>query len=288
MTLLLDLRLITVQVRRKKSRSEIFFAPGEQEICSVRNHNLDRSQGGSGECTSALSRYPTPSTGPINQLPPVAAGSLSTFHHMAQLDDIAHAEDDSMISTSPEQTDSIYSRQVLPAQSLSSTIPTGQAPGVSNAQPANLVIHTQAVHCISADKASKSSGEGIKDKLPLWKTQFKIVLHLPDGSIKIRIAKLDTGSSVDVMSKRVADCLDMKMEPYYGEDVIPLGGAMTPLGQLTLDWHVMERSVTYTTTFLVLDGEDFDVLLSESTIGSNKFYTVNSNVFFVNRGYYDI
>lgn len=209
MTLLLDLQLITVQVRRKKSRSEPFFAPGEQEICSVRN------QGG---CTSALSRYPTPPTDPINQLPPIAANSSSTFHDMAQLDHGAHAE-------------------------------------------------------------SKLSGEAS------WKSQFKIVFHMPNGSIKIRIAVLDTGATVDVMTKKVADSLGVEMEPYYGEDLIPLKGALAPLGQVTLDWHVINRIVTYTTTFLVVDCEGFDVLLGESTIKNNKFYTVNSKVFLVKRGY---
>lgn len=110
---------------------------------------------------------------------------------------------------------------------------------------------------------------------PVWKTTFKIVIHRRDTSI-MRVAKLDSGANVDVMSKRVADSLGMKLEPYFGEDNLALGGRKTPLGQLTLDWHVMGKGRTYTSTFLILDVENFDVLLGDKTIGEVEFNAPNT------------
>ena len=107
-----------------------------------------------------------------------------------------------------------------------------------------------------------------------------MVIHLPDTS-KTRVAKLDTGADVNVMSKPVADALGMKLEQYFGEDIMPLGGRMTPLGQLTLDWHVMGKEETYTNTFLVLDMKGFDVLLSDKTIGQIGFWTRNHKIWYL-------
>lgn len=109
-----------------------------------------------------------------------------------------------------------------------------------------------------------------------WKTTFRMVLHLHDISIT-RIAKLDTGVEVDLVSNRVANDLDMKMKPYHGEDFMALGGRMRPLGQLTLDWHVIGKEKTYTTTFLVVEAEEFDVLLGDKTIGEITFYNSNDD-----------
>lgn len=210
---------------------------------------------------------------------------MITSHSMASLDHVAHTEDDSMILTSLEQVDSTQSRLVSPLQSESTTITVEQASRAGNAQSIDLDIQTQTVQCIPADGASNSSRGGTKGELlSSWKTQFKMVIHLPKDGSKTRIAKLDTGSSVDLVSKSVAEALDMKMEPYYDGDVVPLGETMTPLGQLTLDWHVMGKGKTYTTTFLILDSKEFDVLLSDETIWKIGFYTVNKDIWYLEKG----
>ena len=117
--------------------------------------------------------------------------------------------------------------------------------------------------------------------LPLAQANsFKIVIHLPDGqSTKTRNAILDTRSSVDFIGESLADSLKMTVDPYKGENLV--GGTITPLGQLNLDWHVMGKTKTYTTRFLVLNSDrtkDFDVLLGSDTISSIGFYSSSPNV----------
>ena len=268
---------------RKKSRSNASLAPCDEEIDATGDGKQDQSQGNSSEDTNAFSKYPIPSTRPIIELPSVAANSILNPHSTASFGPVTHVEDN-MVLTPPDQADSSPSRVVSPLEPESRTITVEQASSASDAQPVNLDIQTQIVQSIAADGASVSSRGGTQGEIPSsWKTQFKMVIHLPKEGSKTRIAKLDTGSAVNVVSKSVADALGMKMEKYYGGDVVPLGGKMTPLGQLTLDWHVMERAKTYTTTFLVLDTEDFDVLLSDETIGRIGFYTVNREIWYLRK-----
>ena len=263
---------------RKKSKSNKVLAPCDEKIGSAGDDKQDQSQGSSREDTSAFTKYPIPFTRPINQRPPVAENSSSDTHSMASL---AQVEGDSKVPTRSDQADP------SPHPSASTTITVEQTSSAGNAQPVELDIQTQTVQYIPADGASNSSRGGTRGELPSsWKTQFKMVIHLPNkDSSKTRIAKLDTGSAVNVVSKPVAEALGMNMEPYYGADVVPLGGTMRPLGQLTLDWHVMGKGKTYTTTFLVLESEEFDVLLSDETIGRIGFYTVNNEIWYLNKGH---
>lgn len=118
-----------------------------------------------------------------------------------------------------------------------------------------------------------------------FKTMFNMVIHLPGDQCKTRVAKLDTGSSVDVLSQSVVDALGMELESYYGPPIAPLGTALhRPIGQLRLEWHVMGKKKTYITNFLVLDRDStrgFDALLSETTIRDVGFYTVNHDVWHI-------
>ena len=114
-----------------------------------------------------------------------------------------------------------------------------------------------------------------------WKTTFEMAFHLPNDRSITTVAKLDSGFVVDVLSQSLADSLGLTLEAYYGNVIEPLGNTITPLGQLTLDWHVMGRSKQCTTTFLVLDNnwtKGFDVLLSDDTIAKKAFYKVNKQV----------
>ncbi|KAG7004789.1 hypothetical protein G7Y79_00023g053730 [Physcia stellaris] len=115
-----------------------------------------------------------------------------------------------------------------------------------------------------------------------FKTMFNMVIHLPGDKCKTRVAKLDTGSSVDVLSQSVVDALEMELESYYGPPIAPVGTALhRPIGQLRLEWHVMGKKKTYITNFLVLDRDStrgFDALLSETTISDVGFYTAANDV----------
>ena len=162
-----------------------------------------------------------------------------------------------------------------------------QASNEGQAQAVELDIQTVGYH--SSGVTPGSSQRGTRGTVhPGWKTMFKMVIHLPNDNSKTRVAKLDTGASVDVLSQSVADALGMTLEPYTGGDVTPLGEPITPIGQLTLDWHVMAFGVTYTTTFLVLDRDStkaFDVLLSDDTIGKIGFYRVDTTVWYLRKAW---
>ena len=164
-----------------------------------------------------------------------------------------------------------------PPRSISRTISVEQASSAGDAQLVEPDIQTQATEFIPSGVANESSQrQSSGEILSGWKTRIKMVLHLHDTSIIS--AKLDTAAQLDVMSKRVAVALGTELESYSGEDVRELGGRMKPLGQLTMDWHVMSKKKTYTTTFLVVDTEEFDVLLGEKTMDEIGFYKVDKDV----------
>ncbi|KAL9120489.1 MAG: hypothetical protein Q9187_002953 [Circinaria calcarea] len=119
-----------------------------------------------------------------------------------------------------------------------------------------------------------------------FKSTFKMLIHLPDGQFGTRIGKLDTGLRVDIISQQVMDTLGIKMEPYEGPELTPIGPNIKPLGSIKLDWHIAQRQKTYTTTFAVLDtssSKAFDILLSENTIKEIGFYINDDSVWFLKR-----
>ncbi|KAL8917788.1 MAG: hypothetical protein Q9172_005690 [Xanthocarpia lactea] len=116
-----------------------------------------------------------------------------------------------------------------------------------------------------------------------WKRSFHMVIHLPNDDNAQRVTCLDTGADIDVISIHVVNSLGLAKEPYNGPALKPIGGTYTPQWQVTFDWHVADRTRTYTSTFAVLDEDhsgDFDVLLGKVTVGKYDFYVVNSNVWF--------
>ena len=103
----------------------------------------------------------------------------------------------------------------------------------------------------------------------------RIVIHLSNGGIAQRMCKLDTASAFDVVSHQMVRLLGLKMSPYSGFDIPGSSGMVRPIGTVNLDWHVAGRSVTYTTSFIVLDGfnlVNYDVLLGNATIESIGFF----------------
>ena len=162
----------------------------------------------------------------------------------------------------------------------------GQAPKDGDAKPVELDI--QALEYQPSEVVYMPSQPGTRGILPPgWKTMVKMVIHQSNKEqFKIRIAKLDTGSWFDVLSESVANDLGMKWETYDGADLAPLGPNIKPLGQLTLDWHVIGKLKTYTTTFVILDNHTtrgFDALLSDDTIGKIGFFVVNPEVFYAGK-----
>lgn len=111
-----------------------------------------------------------------------------------------------------------------------------------------------------------------------------MIIHAPQNRFGTRIAILDTGSKVNVVSQDVVNELGMTMEPYSGPDVTPIGKPIKPIGRLRLEWHIMKRKKTYRTEFLVLRADharSFDILLSQGEVARIGFYKINGAVWFL-------
>ena len=112
--------------------------------------------------------------------------------------------------------------------------------------------------------------------------------HAPDERVWMRVAKLDTGAKVNLISQRVVKECRLTTENYDGQGLQPLGPtAIDPIGLTTFEWHVCQRQRTYRTTFAILkddDCGDFDIILSEKAIGEIGFYMVNHEVFWLGLG----
>ncbi|KAL8881922.1 MAG: hypothetical protein Q9198_000974 [Flavoplaca austrocitrina] len=117
-----------------------------------------------------------------------------------------------------------------------------------------------------------------------------MIIQLPNGLIRQRLACLDTVSDVDVISPHVVDSLDLETEKYTGHAIRPLGPdtyIYMPERKVTLDWNVAEFHKTYTTTFAVLDkehGDDYDVLLGRDTIRKIGFHMKNRKIWWTSAG----
>ena len=170
----------------------------------------------------------------------------------------------------------------------------GLSPDVQQVTPNQPILEALNVTGIADTRASGDEASGMIKHGELstgavkWKTQLYMVIYIPGGDdIKMCACKLDTASSVNILSWQTVNRLGVSMEPYDGDMVVPLGDPVQPVGQVTLDWHVRGRSKTYTTDFVVLDersSRGFDALLSEKTIGDIGFYKLNETVWLVDSG----
>ena len=117
-----------------------------------------------------------------------------------------------------------------------------------------------------------------------------MIIHLPNGLIRQRLACLDTCSDMDVISHHVVDSLNLDTENYTGDAIRPLGPATNiymPERKVTIDWNVAKFHKTYTTTFAVLDeehGDEFDILLGLDTIRKIRFYKKNKKIWWTSAG----
>ena len=146
------------------------------------------------------------------------------------------------------------------------------------------------VHTIDAASTQHPSNESHSTSIPNdsdadFKYKFYMAIHQPTeaGGVRMRMAQLDTGSSLNVISHDVINDLKIPMDPYLGFTLRPFNGSVWPIGQVRLEWHVQGREKTYTDIFAVLPNdfsEDFDMLLGRETIERIGFYKRNRTVFF--------
>lgn len=180
----------------------------------------------------------------------------------------------------PSETD-----QVLPSQAVLQHDLAEQATSQESVNPFEPDVYTAGIEDsrgqLLRTPSERSQNDSSVDQSSKLKTQFNMVIHAPQDRIGTRVAKVDTGSDVNVVSEDVVKELDMTMKPYLGRDVFSIGKLVRPLGTVRLEWHIMKRTKTYNTEFLVFAPDmsrDFDVLLSEDEIAKVGFYINNSKV----------
>ena len=147
----------------------------------------------------------------------------------------------------------------------------------SSANPCQALGYSPAAEDVASPSEPRKRGK--------WKSSFHMVIHLANGEHALRVARLDTGASVDMISIDVVNSLGLAKERYQGLSLQPIGPLYLPPWQVKFDWHVAKYHKTYTNTFAVLDEKhsaDFDILLGRKTVEDVGFYKVDDTVFFIN------
>ncbi|KAL8829367.1 MAG: hypothetical protein Q9191_002054 [Dirinaria sp. TL-2023a] len=150
---------------------------------------------------------------------------------------------------------------------------------------------TMDIEAVDGKESSRSdeTAEGRREAIasgrkPKLETYFYIMFHKQPSGADQYVAKLDTASEVNVISEDVVDHLQVELKSYKGARICPLGEkSIQPKGEVTLRWHVKDKTKTYTDTFAVLDkslSTEFDVLLCDKTIDDVGFFIKNHDVWF--------
>ncbi|KAL8992469.1 MAG: hypothetical protein Q9188_007575 [Gyalolechia gomerana] len=119
---------------------------------------------------------------------------------------------------------------------------------------------------------------------PSLPTTFLMAIHGPEGKTIMHVAKLDTGSKQNLISRKLTTSIGLRVEAYTGLALQPIGALISPTAQVTFDWHVSERQPVHRTTFTILEETShlgFDILLSEQEIQKHRFYVRNHEVFYI-------
>lgn len=112
---------------------------------------------------------------------------------------------------------------------------------------------------------------------------WKIALYTRFENFIVRIATLDTTSSLNFMGEDVVSCLGVELEPYDGPPLVDLTGRiLKPLGTCRVDWQVTQRPRTYTDKFVVIEVPymEYDVSLGTDTIKQVGFFRRNNAVWY--------
>lgn len=117
---------------------------------------------------------------------------------------------------------------------------------------------------------------------PSLPTTFLMAIHGPEGKMIIHVAKLDTGSKQNLISRKLVTSIGLRVEAYTGLALLPIGPPVCPKGQVTFDWHVSGKESFYETTFIILEDphHGFDILVSEPEIQKHRFFSRNHDVYY--------
>lgn len=188
-----------------------------------------------------------------------------------------------------EDTEMISARQSLSFEEPQIEI-VAQREGTEAVATVSSYTHNPRTECRGRGRSRATNGSSRASSLESpgkLRTSFKMVIDRPGHKSSIRVAKLDTGSKVDVMSEDVAKSLGLSIETYIGRSLQPVGPkgtALNPIGKSIINWHARGFYKTYRTEFLVLDStctQDFDILIGEHTIDEYNLLQDNKSVFWL-------
>ncbi|KAL8649045.1 MAG: hypothetical protein Q9226_005742 [Calogaya cf. arnoldii] len=123
--------------------------------------------------------------------------------------------------------------------------------------------------------------EAVPEQSRVFARCFYMTLRSPGSTTGTRVALLNTGADLNVISEQTVNHLGLIKERYKGEPISIGIFALKPQGQTTFDWYVEGFHNTYTSTFVILDeagSADFDVIIGRHTIERIGFYQRNPAV----------
>ncbi|KAL8810669.1 MAG: hypothetical protein Q9223_007711, partial [Gallowayella weberi] len=141
---------------------------------------------------------------------------------------------------------------------------------------------------VTSQTAPESSIESINNssrrKAPASMVSI-MVIHPPGEKRFMQMLRLDTAASYNLITrKRVLDIekkigAGLPLQNYSGEAVTLMGREVLPRFQVTLDWHVLGRTITRTHTFLIdEEHEDFQLLLRRQDLDEIGFLFADQNI----------
>ncbi|KAL8747939.1 MAG: hypothetical protein Q9190_000263 [Brigantiaea leucoxantha] len=95
-------------------------------------------------------------------------------------------------------------------------------------------------------------------------SRLRIVIHLKGGDIARRIALLEIGSTLNVISHREVRDIGFEIDQPVGGLIMLKGEMIKPIGLVTFEWHVADRKSIFISDFAVLEdknAKNFDILL---------------------------
>lgn len=195
-------------------------------------------------------------------------------------DDQSNEDTEPGVNDEPSDQDQMIEGEYVPTQDHMTTPQKSHGPGevAEKHESMSRSDQEQRLEKQHAEPRPTSQYSAVPET---YRTTFYMVVLCPDDKIVVKNCILDNGSACDIIAEKSVKHLGKPMEQHVGGILETFGGSITPIGQLTLDWHVRNRTKTYTTTFSVVSEEHsghFDVLLGKVSIGEIGFYKVDNTI----------
>ncbi|KAH0563002.1 hypothetical protein GP486_002435 [Trichoglossum hirsutum] len=179
---------------------------------------------------------------------------------------------DNAIAKAPAHTDKVTDGHVAPRKAPESPEKTCQGPITSCGKAATGGTGKHdSHHALSKTDFAESFGNMIANQSS--KKIVDIAIQKSAGNWLYRRALLDTESSRNYMSGDVHRALGIQMVPYRRASVVEPGEEeeVAPLGLAKAEWQLStNKEKTYTTLFLIIESDDFDLSLGKPLISEHR------------------